>query len=88
MHKWELAVAAGRRHVQLSAGRLWASTLDALEAISRPVAALMGAGEIVYVQYGAGVQRSPLVASAVLIQMGWRLSAASGCSVPAARSPR
>jgi protein-tyrosine phosphatase len=44
-----------------------------LGAISQQVAALIEAGEIVYVHCRAGIQRAPLVACAVLLQMGWKL---------------
>jgi Dual specificity phosphatase, catalytic domain len=50
-----------------------APSLDALNRISKQVTALIEAGEIVYVHCRAGIQRAPLVACAVLLQMGWKL---------------
>jgi Dual specificity phosphatase, catalytic domain len=50
-----------------------APSLEALTGISRQVAALIEAGEIVYVHCRAGIQRAPLVACAVLVEMGWTL---------------
>jgi protein-tyrosine phosphatase len=50
-----------------------APSVGALIGISKQVAALIEAGEIVYVHCRAGIQRAPLVACAVLIQMGWKL---------------
>jgi protein-tyrosine phosphatase len=41
--------------------------------VSSHVASLIAQGEVVYVHCRAGVQRAPLVACAVLIQMGWSL---------------
>ncbi len=50
-----------------------APDLAALSAISKQIAALIESGEIVYVHCRAGVQRAPLVACAVLVNMGWTL---------------
>lgn len=51
-----------------------APDLDALQSISGQIASLIQSGAIVYVHCRAGVQRAPMVACAVLVQMGWTLS--------------
>jgi hypothetical protein len=45
-----------------------------LNAISKHVSELIEGGEIVYLHCRAGVQRAPMVACAVLMQMGWPLA--------------
>jgi hypothetical protein len=50
-----------------------APSLEALNGVSKQVASLIEAGEIVYVHCREGIQRAPLVACAVLLQMGWTL---------------
>jgi protein-tyrosine phosphatase len=47
-----------------------APSLDALDEISKQVAALIGSRETVYVHGRPGSQRAPLVACAVLLQAG------------------
>jgi hypothetical protein len=51
-----------------------APDLAALLGITRQIAALIESGEIVYVHCRAGVQRAPMVACSVLVQMGWNLA--------------
>jgi protein-tyrosine phosphatase len=51
-----------------------APNVHALFGISKQIAALIEAGEIVYVHCRAGVQRAPMVACAVLMQMHWKLA--------------
>jgi protein-tyrosine phosphatase len=51
-----------------------APPVETLYAISKHVSALIQGGEIVYVHCRAGVQRAPMVACAVLMQMGWPLA--------------
>jgi Dual specificity phosphatase, catalytic domain len=50
-----------------------APSLEALDGVSRQIASLIASGDIVYVHCRAGIQRAPLVACAVLMQMGWKL---------------
>ncbi len=45
-----------------------------LSQMSSEVASLVAQGEVVYIHCRAGVQRAPLVACAVLMQMGWSLA--------------
>jgi protein-tyrosine phosphatase len=47
---------------------------EALRLISEQIASLIQSGAVVYVHCRAGVQRAPMVACAVLVQMGWTLS--------------
>jgi protein-tyrosine phosphatase len=47
--------------------------LETLDRLSKQVAGLIQQGEIVYLHCRAGVQRAPMVACAVLVQMGWSL---------------
>jgi hypothetical protein len=42
--------------------------------ITKQIASLIESGETVYVHCRAGVQRAPMVACAVLVQMGWSLA--------------
>jgi hypothetical protein len=51
-----------------------APSVITLDRISREVAALIQAGEIAFVHCRAGVQRAPMVACAILMQMGWQLA--------------
>lgn len=44
-----------------------------LNQVSGDIASLVAQGEVVYIHCRAGVQRAPLVACAVLMQMGWSL---------------
>jgi protein-tyrosine phosphatase len=53
-----------------------APSVETLARISKDVAELIENGEIVYVHCRAGVQRAPMVACAVLMQMGWPLASA------------
>jgi protein-tyrosine phosphatase len=50
-----------------------APRVDELDRLSQQVADLIQQGEIVYLHCRAGIQRAPLVACAVLVQMGWAL---------------
>lgn len=51
-----------------------APDLSIVDQASAQAARLINDGAIVYIHCRAGVQRSPLVACAVLMQMGWGLS--------------
>jgi protein-tyrosine phosphatase len=51
-----------------------APDIEELRRTSSDVARLIQQGEIVYVHCRAGIQRAPLVACAVLMQMGWSLT--------------
>jgi protein-tyrosine phosphatase len=51
-----------------------APPVGTLNDISKHVSELIHGGEIVYVHCRAGVQRAPMVACAVLMQMGWPLA--------------
>jgi protein-tyrosine phosphatase len=54
-----------------------------LRDVSSDVAGLIAHGEVVYVHCREGIQRAPMVACAVLIQMGWSL--ADACRVVSSR---
>lgn len=45
-----------------------------LREVSSDVAGLVAQGEVVYIHCRAGIQRAPMVACAVLMQMGWSLA--------------
>jgi Dual specificity phosphatase, catalytic domain len=47
--------------------------VDPLDRLSKQVSVLIQEGEVVYIHCRAGVQRAPMVACAVLLQMGWSL---------------
>jgi protein-tyrosine phosphatase len=51
-----------------------APDIEELCQTSTDVASLIQQGEIVYVHCRVGIQRAPLVACAVLIQLGWSLA--------------
>lgn len=53
-----------------------APTLGQLQAVSGQAARLIEQGDTVYVHCRAGVQRAPMVACAVLLEMGWTLAQA------------
>lgn len=53
-----------------------APTMQALDEVSARIATLVQGGEVVYVHCREGVQRAPMVACAVLVQMGWGLAEA------------
>jgi Dual specificity phosphatase, catalytic domain len=48
--------------------------VEALDLVSKQVVGLTLQGAVVYIHCRAGVQRAPMVACAVLVQMGWPLS--------------
>jgi protein-tyrosine phosphatase len=50
-----------------------APNVETLDRLSKDVATLIQQGEVVYLHCRAGVQRAPMVACAVLLQMGWSL---------------
>jgi hypothetical protein len=51
-----------------------APDLPSLLELTKQIAALIESGETVYVHCRAGLQRAPMVACAVLVQMGWTLA--------------
>jgi protein-tyrosine phosphatase len=53
-----------------------APSLDTLDQLSKLVVGLIQQGDNVYLHCRAGVQRAPLIACAVLVQMGWQVPAA------------
>jgi protein-tyrosine phosphatase len=48
--------------------------LESLDRLSKEVVRLIQQGEVVYLHCREGVQRAPMVACAVLVQMGWSLT--------------
>ena len=48
-----------------------APDIAVLRRVSSDVASLMALGDVVYVHCREGIQRAPMVACAVLMQLGW-----------------